>query len=418
MRPRAIVFNLLALEAAHVAEAHRLPLCAVAAFAPRYGPPDGFWPALADAQPRLAAALGYSDITDGWSAAGESTGRSETQPSTPPAGALARERPSGAQTQGQPATSRRGVTSQPPVVDCALVSAWLWRLFLDDQGDLRERLGLPPCPFTDADETPVLPLVAPRLFLSLAPVWAAAGLPGLQSLPAAATLTGTWHCPCPPSAIRSSATSRALAQVAAWRRVYPAARVVLVCFGSMEALGLLTPAHAQRIVTALTALTLQNGHWVVLLQAQPTGPLAQACAARVLTAGGSAAASAIARKLGATMKEGAITEKGTTATPRATTKEGPMATQGAPTSTTVSTTIPAAATNTTAAAPSTPGTAMPGAAMTEERGRFAVVCGALAHEALMATVDVVVHHGGAGTVAAAAAAGVAQLACPFHFDQV
>lgn len=310
-QPLILVHNLLALETFHVAEAYGCASVAVSAFLPSFPPPDGFWPALCEAQPALAAAV------------------------------------------------ERGEHG----LDRGVLEAWLWRVLLDDQGQLRSHLGLSACAFVadapDENEPGVLnlPAAPSKLFVSVSPAW---GWKGLQTPTDAVIYTGAWHCQCNPSAasqdLQDSPTAKVLNGIASWRQrltVEPFAasgaiagapsssatqsKIVFLTWGSMERLNLVTPLAAQRMATRLGEL-VEEGQLFLALNVRVDGNFATMWRNT-------------GQPLGA--QQGCI-----------------------------------------------------------------LVGEDLDHRAVFSAVDAVIHHGGAGTTATAAAVGVPQIICPFQFDQV
>eukprot|EP00824_Muranothrix_gubernata_P011525 TRINITY_DN24984_c0_g1_i1.p1 TRINITY_DN24984_c0_g1~~TRINITY_DN24984_c0_g1_i1.p1 ORF type:complete len:483 (-),score=70.42 TRINITY_DN24984_c0_g1_i1:6-1247(-) len=242
----------------------------------------------------------------------------------------------------------------PAHVGWAEVEHWMWRIFLDDHGAWREKLGLPPCPFLDQEGAVRLPPPIPLLY-------------GITELlverpshwPVSAQLCGIWPSledvhpemndsyP-PPDALRW--LHHPNEKDALWR-----CPIVVVSFGSMDSLGcedasvqpLLSLPHATRfwecLVSAIRELPIPVH--VILMVGRDRSSLWQAWCQR--------------------RTEDDLEDK-----------------------------------------------------EAQGRGRrVTAVCGYVSHGWLLRHVRVMIHHGGAGTIASCARMGVAQIVCPFLFDQ-
>jgi hypothetical protein len=124
----------------------------------------------------------------------------------------------------------------------AEVDHWMWRLFLDDVGEVREALDLPACPYHNKIGAVLLKLPAPPLLLvgvssvlvPRAPYWpASVVLCGQWSLEAVVPPTPQYTPPAAVAALLASATTL-------MPHGQPAPRCpVFIGFGSMESLGFL-----------------------------------------------------------------------------------------------------------------------------------------------------------------------------------
>ena len=236
-----VVYNLFALEGHALAERLGVPGVAASPFVIARAPPAAFAARLQEAFPALVAALHAAD--DEGATRGEDT--------------------------GEGAGAGEGAGQGPGSVAYRDVDHWMWRLFLDDVGDFRCALGLPPCPLLDAQERILQPLPrATTLLVGASPTLVTRS----AFWPRSVRLCGFWPLDlteplaqkglAPTSGAISAFVERTCgggggnAEAKAGRS---ARGPVFVGFGSMDELGALTPQESRGLARAVVAGVCSGG---------------------------------------------------------------------------------------------------------------------------------------------------------------